>query len=443
MQGGSHPLFQYGWPVKLLGSFLFPLFQEYSVAVLTGLALPFLWVSSKKLYNDLFDLSETLSNHRIVFISSIFAVMNPLTYRTIFGPTFPFLWGVVLGLFSLHFYMVRKRILAIIVGILAVFIHPTTGILLGSILLVDFRPLNWLKTYFLPVSLFIIQLGIFFGLFKSLHSPGSELDTFYLHNLPILIGVLTTSYLVKKETKYLSLIGIIGTITWTILGIFGFWIPIGYFDRIAYFIILLIMPYLIRTILQNPIPKIKPPNISKKSQYLIIPAIIALVFLGAYGQLLTGTRPPQELDNESRDEIGDIVGNESVYLASKGPELYELPRFENITFTNKGKFPHHQEPTNITEYIQMLKNQNASFILANGETPDNKTINKLNLTQIHSEEELKLYKIKSYNKKKSVNKTNQEKNQNKKTKEEINQIISLLKSNKKRIINSLKIEKKI
>lgn len=379
MGGGSHPIYRYGLPIDLLGALLFPILEEYTVGALIGVSLPLLWLSSKKVFENFVD-------GKTAKIAAFLAVLNPATYGYVLASVLPFLWATAFGMFSLYFFLEGKKWRAAIIGILAIFTHPLSALLFASILLIkpDFR--KWLKTYFAPMFLFLIQIGIFFHLFANFYTGEVGLNTRFLFGIPLLMGVLAVCYILRKDTRLLSGTGLLGTVVWSFLGLIGFWVPLSYFDRPAFFIFLLLIPFVLKITLDN---------LQDNEKFLVLPVALSLVFVGAFIQVELGlAHETVDLDNEERrDRVADIVENEYVYFASQGSDLYELPRFENVKFSNTGKFPHQKPPENVGEYIKMLEKQNASYILVHGKTPDNELIENAGFPLLLRKDELRLYKV--------------------------------------------------
>jgi len=380
LSGGSHAIYRYGLPVNVMGAALFPVLQEHSVSFLIVLSLPLLWVSSKKVFEHFVD-------GKIAMMAATLAVMNPLTYGYVLAATLPFLWATVFGFFSLYLFLEGKKWPAVVIGVLAIVTHPLSALLFASILLIkpDYR--TWLGTYLIPMGVFLIQMAIFFGLFTNIYTGEMGLSTHFLYRLPLLAGALTVAALVKRDTRMLSGTALAGTGLWAGLGLIGFWIPLHYFERPAFFILLLLTPFMLKMAVDN---------LHGKKQYLIPIVALGLVFTGAYIQLDLGvSHEPTDLENdETRRTIADIVENEYVYYGSRGPDLYELPRFENVKFSNTGKFPHQEPPENVEEYLEKLEEQNASYVLIHGETPDNAHIEKVDFPLIYEDGKLKLYEVK-------------------------------------------------
>ncbi|MFW5912293.1 MAG: hypothetical protein ACOCTL_02365 [Candidatus Hadarchaeota archaeon] len=391
LAGGAQPIYQYGLPVNVMGLAVFPIFGEYSVAILTAAGLPFLWLSAKKVFENFFD-------DKTAKISAFIVLLNPLIFRVVLAPTLPFLWATVFGLFGIHFYFSGRQKTAIFLSLIAIITHPLTAVLFASVLLLDPAPRKWIKTFSAPLVVSIIQLSVFFGLFQSILTGQSVINSYFFYNIPILFIVLLIAYKVKENARMYTLFGMIVFSIWVALGYFGFWMPAGYMDRVALFITILLTPFILRFAV-NELNQIqfRMPSIGlPRKRLVVIPiAMILLAFSGLYTQAELGTQNETvDMENENRrKELVEIIENKRVYYANRGQELYELPRYENVIFSNTGKFQHDDPPENEPTFTEKLEEQEASFVLVHGENPVEDTVENLNFPLVYTKENLRLYEV--------------------------------------------------
>lgn len=379
LSGGSHILFQYGYPVKLIGGVLLPFFGRYTVAVLLSASLPLLWISSKKVFEQLFSKRKATR-------SACLVLLNPLTLFYVTSATLPFLWGTVFALISIYFFLKERKKTAILLSIVAVITHPLSIFLLASVLLVKPEYRRWIKTYILSSLIFLGIMGIFFGLFQNFWTNTSFLTRhpFYSLRVVVIISALILSYLILNKTRKLSAIALGILLGWVILASFGFWIPVTYLDRLGFFVFLMIIPFLLsKTSVKLEV-----------KHFLIIPVVVGLALapvLSHYSS--TDPDQPARYENENlRNEIRDILGDNYVRYASSGSDL-QLSEMENIRWSNTVVQQRENPPENKEEYIEMLKEENASFILIGISSVEENIIEVIGFPKVFSKDNITIYEV--------------------------------------------------
>lgn len=379
LSGGSHILFQYGYPVKLIGGVLLPFFGRYTVAVLLSASLPLLWISSKKVFEQLFSKRKATR-------SACLVLLNPLTLFYVTSATLPFLWGTVFALISIYFFLKERNKTAILLSIVAVITHPLSIFLLASVLLVKPEYRRWIKTYILSSLIFLGIMGIFFGLFQNFWTNTSFLTRhpFYSLRVVVIISALILSYLILNKTRKLSAIALGILLGWVILASFGFWIPVTYLDRLGFFVFLMIIPFLLsKTSVKLEV-----------KHFLIIPVVVGLALapvLSHYSS--TDPDQPARYENENlRNEIRDILGDNYVRYASSGSDL-QLSEMENIRWSNTVVQQRENPPENKEEYIEMLKEENASFILIGISSVEENIIEVIGFPKVFSKDNITIYEV--------------------------------------------------
>lgn len=380
ISGGSHILFKYGYIANLLGAALFPLLGKYTVAFLISASLPPLWLSAKKVFEQFYDREKARTGAYLV-------ILNPLTISYVLASTLPFLWGVVFAFSSIYFFLTNKNWQALTLAIVAVFTHPLSAFLLISLLLAEPDYDRWGKIYSLPIGIFLIQLSIFFGLFSNFWTSKGLLAFHPVHYFRVLILALAlaASYLAWERTRNLSRGGLIVLGGWLCLGLLGFWIPIQYFDRLGFLIFLLLIPL----ILKNGMEKLG------KRQFLIVPLVIGISLSGVAVQFsISEDDDPKCYENkDTRKTIRGIVENRYVHYASDGSALYQLPKLENIKFSNAGKEHYSPLPENADEYKNSLLRENVSYVLVYKQSPEENFIEQLELPRVFSRDNIKIYEL--------------------------------------------------
>ena len=319
---GGLQLFKYGFPVCLFGAFIYPIFGEVTLVILSLAALVLLFFASKKVY------SHFVSDEKAK-ICAFFSVMNPGTFAFVLGGTVPFLWAVAVGMFSLGFFLDNKMWESFFLGVFTVFIHPL-GIFVFLILFFfkDMRNrfLDWFKVYFPPVLLSLVILIQFFGFLSGFHySGGFEIN--HLLRLPFLMVVLVLTYVFRDGNRRLVGIAFIGILVSSLLYFFGFNFPMAYVLRPTFVFVLFLIPFIFQ----------KWMDVSLGRRKLILGGYCVVVLFSVLFQPVAapGMQKSLEEENEVAADVSQIVENDSVFLASRGEEFYELPR-ENVEFVNSG-----------------------------------------------------------------------------------------------------------
>jgi hypothetical protein len=373
INGGDWFTLGYGAPAIVLGALLYPLLNVFTVAALLALAFPVLWYYSKKTF-------EGLASKKTAELATFAVLLNPITVYMFLTAKLPFIWATCFGLMSVSFYLRGRDLPAVVMCVLAVITHPLTIFLFGTLLLLNLDIGRWLKIYAPAIAVFIIQLLAVFPL-----SVGGAVPVFYTATI-LLAATLTALCLARRESRTPCMVALAVLIGSVIACFLGVSIPTVYFDRIAWFVFVLSLPFLIQRI---TLPLLKK----------LIPAatIFALVFSSA----LICVHAVSVFDNPSvyqelPSEITQELENKYVRYATDGSALYELPQL-NIRFSNAGceifegqMFVEHIE--NSEAYRINIEMENASYVLVYGHSPEENFIIELDYTLIYSADNLKIYK---------------------------------------------------
>jgi len=373
INGGNWFTLGYGAPTIMFGALLYPLLDVFTVASLLALAFPIFWYYSKRVF-------EGLASKKIAELATFAVLLNPLTIYMFLTAKLPFIWATCFGLMSVSFYLRGRGLLAAVMGVLAVVTHPIAMFLFGALFLINLDLRQWLKLYIPAVTVFIIQLFAIFQL-----SIGAGVVPVFFTAIILLAAALTTLSLTRRESRIpctVALAVLLGSVIACFLGVS---IPTVYFDRIAWFVFVLSLPFLIKRVT---------PSLMKK----LIPAatIFALVFSSA----LICVHAVSVFDNPSVYQelpsgITQELENKYVRYATDGSALYELPKLD-IRFSNAGNEAFERQI--FVEYIENaeayrlhLEMENASYILVYGQTPEENFINELGYALIYSVDNLKIY----------------------------------------------------
>ncbi|MFP4006044.1 MAG: hypothetical protein ACLFUR_04915 [Candidatus Hadarchaeia archaeon] len=187
-----------------------------------------------------------------------------------------------------------------------------------------------------------------------------------------------------NKTRKLSAIALGILLGWVILASFGFWIPVTYLDRLGFFVFLMIIPFLLsKTSVKLEV-----------KHFLIIPVVVGLALapvLSHYSS--TDPDQPARYENENlRNEIRDILGDNYVRYASSGSDL-QLSEMENIRWSNTVVQQRENPPENKEEYIEMLKEENASFILIGISSVEENIIEVIGFPKVFSKDNITIYEV--------------------------------------------------
>lgn len=388
LSGGAHLTLRYGGPVILLGAAVYPILGKFTAAFLLAAAVPALWYSAKKVYRH-------FSNSRIAEIAALVAVLNPFTMYYC-SCLLPFIWGVVFALGSIHFYLEGRTRLAIFLGLITVITHPLAIFLFLTLLLVHPDVRKWLQAYFIPLAAFGAMLTALWGI-PNLTSGAHDIYplTLTILNIGILISSLLTALLIKKETRVLSGIAILITVSWSVGHIFGLWFPASYLNRVGFSVLLILMPFLIK----RAANKITTPTISAIKYLSALPILTILIGSGVYAGPLTTSPDNADAYLTLPDNILIPLQKSYVLYASDGSALYELPKL-GVKFANAGRNSYAPIPENAETYAQMVEMENASFILiyeGYNEFPqrveaEENMIRELGYPLIYCKDNIKIYK---------------------------------------------------
>jgi hypothetical protein len=374
INGGNYFTLGYGAPAVVFGALLYPLLGVFTVAALIALAFPVLWHYSKRVF-------EGLASKKIARFATFAVLLNPLTVCMFVTAKLPFIWATCFGLMSISFYLRGRGVLAAAMGVLAVITHPVAIFLFGALLLLNLDFRRWLKFYIPVCAVTILQLLTMFRL-----GIGNGATPIFYTAIILLVAALTALFLVRRESRVPCTLGFALLASSVVVCFFGVSVPTVYFDRIAWFVFVLSLPFLIKGVT---------PSLLKK----LIPATtaFALVFSAAF----IGFHAVSVFDNPSvyqelSSEVTQELENTYVRYATDGSALYELPK-HNIRFSNAGQevfegqlFVEYIE--NATAYRVQIEMENASYILVYGQSPEENFIHELNYALIYSADNLKIYR---------------------------------------------------
>ena len=374
INGGNSFTLAYGAPAIVFGTLLYPLLDVFTVAALLALAFPVLWYYSKRVF-------EGLASKKIAELATFAVLLNPLTVYMFLTAKLPFIWATCFGLMSVAFYLRGRGLLAAVMGVLAVITHPVAIFLFGALFLINLDLRQWLKLYIPAATVFIIQL---FAIFQ-LSVGGGVVPVFYT-TIILLAAALTALSLTRMESRIPCTVALAVLVGLVIACFLGVSIPTVYFDRIAWFVFVLSLPFLIKRVT---------PSLLKK----LIPA--ATIFTLVFSSALICVHAVSVFDNPSVYQelpsgITQELENKYVRYATDGSALYELPQL-NIRFSNAGNEAFERQIfveyiDNAEAYRMHLEMENASYILVYGQTPEENFINQLGYALIYSVDNLKIYK---------------------------------------------------
>jgi hypothetical protein len=375
--GGSRLTLTYGGPPLLLGALLYPILGVYTVAVLMLLALPLLWHFSLRVFHK-------LTTRRIAKYAVLVALLNPLTLNFFLAAKMPFLWGTVFGMASLGFYLERKPALAALTGVLAIITHPLSVFLLAAILLLKFNPVDWLKVY-LPVCVVVALQALFlFGI----PGIGGGGETLHIPKTVFLTGTLVALIVIRRNSRVPCALSLLVLASAVVAALFGATIPSVYFERIAWFVLLVSAPFLVKLALPRLrlLTTVLPPFAAFLillfwMRPLIAPSFAFVDNPAVYENLIADNQTVQELQNGYVRYSGD------------GSALYILPR-AGIRFSNTGvEIPDFHPYENVDEYYESLLRENASFVLIYMGSPEEEYLIELDFPLVYSRENLRIYEV--------------------------------------------------
>lgn len=375
LSGGSHVVLKYGAPTVLLGAAIYPVLERYTVAVLLAATVPFIWYLARNVFKHFTDPGTAE-------IAALGAILNPFTLYYLLTSKLPFIWGLVFALASIYFYLERKSYLTVLFGVVAVITHPLIMFLFGALFLLDFNDKRWLKLYLLPIAVTLVQLTAFFGLFSAVSGGGSSI-LYPLHSFLLAMALAFVFWLNEKSRPYSGLALIFLTV-WYLGGISGLWIPTIYFDRIAFLVFLMLTPALVRRVMTTTF----------KSRYVFIAAVLIIFSVGGvWAGSINTVRDNASAYLDLPENIGAELKGRHVHYASDGSALYELPRLENVTFSNAGRESYAPPPENVEVYVDMIEHENCSYILVYETSPEENVIHELGYPIIYSRDNVKIYKV--------------------------------------------------
>lgn len=367
LAGGAHMPLAYGAPVTFLGVLVYPLLGAYTVGFLLILAAPLLWFSSRKVF-------EHLVERKTATVGALVALLNPFTMYLFLTAKLPFIWGLCFALMSIHFYYGRKWWLASGLGALAVITHPMAIFFLGAPILLDRKPVRWLKANFVPSAIFFVQLMLLFGISSSPHPEVHVLNVMFL------AGALAIVLWLRRDCWLLCLVGLLAIGFSVAGGLFGLPVPGSLmWDRIGFVALLFALPFLIQ-------------------RYALLAPVFMLLSAGVVVAHSPIPDNPAIYDNLP-PELTESLSAGEVRYASDGSALYLLPKL-GIRLSNAGRESSERVPDNLEAYAELIEAENASYILIyDGYSEfswraeaEEKLVQELGYPLIYSQDNVKIYK---------------------------------------------------
>lgn len=366
LAGGAHLTLVYGAPVTLLGVLLYPLVGVFTVAVLLGVAAPGIWFSSRAIFRH-------LVQGRAATLGAFLVLLNPFTMYLFLTAKLPFIWGLCLALMSVHFYFKGRWIFAVLLGALAVITHPMAIFLLGAPVLLTQNIMGWLKTYFVPSGIFLVQIVMLFGI--SFHAA-SEIHAL---NILFLSGALVTVLWLRKDCRLLCVVGLLVLLA-SVASFFGLPVPGAIvLDRVGFVALLFTLPFLMQ-------------------KYALLAPVFILLSAGVVIAHSPIPDNPTAYDNLP-PELVELLSTSEVRYASDGSALYILPKL-GIRFTNEGRESSEEAPDNLEAYVKLIEAENASYVLIykdyskhswRAQVEEN-MIQELGYSLIYSQDNIRVYK---------------------------------------------------
>lgn len=374
ISGGSWLTLGYGAPAIALGALLYPLLGVLTVAALLALAFPVLWHYSKQVF-------EGLASKKIARLATFAVLLNPFTVYMFLTAKLPFIWATCFGLMSISFYLRGKGLLAAAMGVLAVITHPVAIFLFGALLLLNLNFRRWLKFYIPASAVVILQLLTVWRL-----GIGNGATPIFYTAIILLAAALTALFLVRRESRVPCTLGFALLAGSVVACFFGVSVPTVYFDRIAWFVFVLSLPFLIKGVTPSLLKKLIPATTT--FALVVSAALIGFHAVSVFDNPAVYQGLPSEVTRE--------LENKYVRYATDGSALYELPK-HNIKFSNSGQevfegqlFVEYIE--NAAAYRVQIEMENASYILVYGQSPEENFIHELNYALIYSVDNLKIYR---------------------------------------------------
>jgi hypothetical protein len=362
-RGNSFTL-AYGGPAYLLGGALYPLSGVYTVALLLLLAVPLLWLGFRKLFGP-------EGNADLVALACL---LNPLTVYFFLTCKLPFLWGLAFAAFSLSMYKRGRVLPAVLLGVLAVITHPLSLAFLAAVLLVKFELRKWLAFYSPVCLVVLLQLLLFFGV------GGAEgASRLSVVNLLLLAGSFSLLFALRRQSKPPLLLAI--SLTGAALAL-GF-PPSCYFDRFAWAVLTVSMPFIL-------------PFLTKfrfQLPFLLSFCVLPVLVTGAAA--LTAYPDNPEVYENLIAENSTIAELREGYIrySGDGSALYFLP-LAGVRFSNSGALPFEMRlEENSLLFCKRLAEENASFVLVYGKSPEENYLLQLEFPLAYSRENLRIYKV--------------------------------------------------
>lgn len=301
-------------------------------------------------------------------------LLNPFTIYLFLTAKLPFLWGLCFALVSVHFYYEGRRWLASGLGALAVLTHPMAIFFLGAPILLDRKPVDWLKANFIPLTILLLQLTLLFGVS---FSPSLEIHAL---NIAFLAGTLTVILWLRKNCWPLCLVGLLALGLSVAGGVFGLPVPRSLvLDRVGFVALLFTLPFLIQ-------------------RYPAIAPVLMLLSAGVAVAHSPISDNPVAYDNLP-PKVVDSLSTGEVRYASDGSALYLLPK-HGIRLSNTCRESSRAAPDNLEAYTKSIEAENVSYILVyegyserfeRAEAEEN-LVKELDYPLIYSQDNIKNYK---------------------------------------------------
>lgn len=384
INGGNYLTLMYGGPAILVGGLLYSLTGVYTVAILLAIAVPALWYLSKRVF-------ECLTNKKVARLAAIIVLLNPFTVYFFLTAKLPFLWAICFALASVFLHLRGRNLFASLAGVLAVITHPLAIFLFGAVLLLNHDLKRWLKPFFLSLSITFIQLLFLFRPIGWSVGAVSFVNIFFF---AVVMGIVLW---LRREAWPFCALGLSVSAIAAVAGLLRVSIfPTAYFDRIAFLVILLLIPLAIRKM------ECLVPFAIRKMKYAFPLLFLVPMTLGMVYARAAPAMDDPEVYRTLPEPVLENLKEGYVKYASDGSALYELPRL-GIKFSNSGQEMFEVENIDPVTYAGRLENDNVSHIILYGEPPDEnsiygwfieeKIIQELGYPLIYSADNLKIYVV--------------------------------------------------
>jgi len=245
---------------------------------------------------------------------------------------------------------------------LAVVTHPLAIFLFGAVLLLNHDLKRWLKPFFLPLSITFIQLLFLFRPIGWSVGAVSFVNIFFF---AVVMGIVLW---LRREAWPFCALGLSVSAIAAVAGLLRVSIfPTAYFDRIAFLVILLLIPLAIRKM-----GYLLPPAVRKMKYVLLILFLVPMTLGMVYVRAAPAMDNPEVYTSLPKPVLENLKEG-YVRYASDGSALYELPKL-GVKFSNSGQEMFEVENIDPVTYAGRLENDNVSYIILYGEPPDENSI---------------------------------------------------------------------